>query len=318
MRYLTTLALAAALLVGWQTTGWCAYGMGDRPSAITGREIWSDKVISTEDFEGKWLFIDFFAVWCGPCMGELPNLVKETKDLRGDKFEVLAVSLDSPETADKLKSTLKKAGATWPCIYQGGTWKTPPAVEWGVRGIPATYLLNPQGVIVATNLRGETLRPALDFFLNHKGDYAPVSVIANVGEREFGAPLKVHFALANPRQTPLNLRVNVEQYIPVYAADDPEHKGRPVDMKVVTVQDGPDYTQAVDCSKFGYGGYDLIVDIDPNATYISIDYDAQLPETVTASNPDGLWLGSYYSSGLKKKEEPKAEPAKAEPAKAEG
>jgi thiol-disulfide isomerase/thioredoxin len=311
MRLLTTFTLAAMLL-GWQTTGWCSYAMGDRPSPIKGREIWSDKVISTDDYQGKWLLIDFFATWCGPCMGELPNLVKETKDLRGAKFEVLAVSLDSPETVDQLKPELKKAGAKYPCIYQGGTWKTPPAVEWEIRGIPASFLLNPQGVIVATNLRGENLRPALDFFLNHKGDYAPISITAELGKREFGQPLPVHFALANPRQTPLNLRINVEQYIPVFAADDPEHKGQPVDMKVVTLKDGPDYTEAVDCSKFGFGEYDLTLELDPQATYLSIDYETQLPETVTASNPDGIWLGGYHSSSLKQKEEPTAEAAKTE------
>jgi hypothetical protein len=186
-------------------------------------------------------------------------------------------------------------------IYQGGTWKTPPATEWGVRAIPASYLVNPQGVVVATNLRGEDLRPLLDFFLSRPGDYPPVAVSARPTERKSAAEaLPVHFELYNPVHTPLKLEVTVSQYVPVYAADDPDHKNRPIDMQEKRANpSGPDYTYDVDCSNFGTATEDMQVPIDPGATSIEIDYRVQLPNSIDSAHPDGVWTSGYYYGGLK-------------------
>jgi peroxiredoxin len=275
---------------------------GDRPSEVKGRNIWTDKVISTEDYRGKWLLVDFFATWCGPCMGELPNLIKETKDLRGDNFEVLGISLDAPQTADHLKPVLKKAGAKYPMIYQGGTWKTPPATEWGVRAIPASYLIDPQGVVVATNLRGDALRPLLEFFLNHPGPYPAVNVDVKPGEREAGNPLPLNFYLDNPRHTPLKFEVTVSQYVPVYAADDPDHKKQPVDFQEKRANgDAPDLSSDVDCSKDGSGTASLTIPVEPDALFLEADYRVQLPDSVDSAHPDGVWMTGYFESSLKQK-----------------
>jgi peroxiredoxin len=297
---LAVLALCAAVAAPVQAKPFSA---GDRPSEIRGYELWSGKTVSTDDYRGKWLLVDFFATWCGPCMHELPNLVAETADLRGAKFEVLGISLDATDTVDQLRPVLKKHHARYPMIFQGGDWKTPPATEWGVHGIPATYLVNPQGVIVATNLRGEDLRPVLDFFLSQQSDYAPVSVSAHPGERAAGQPLPVHFDLSNPNHQPLKLQVEVAQYLPVYAADDPQHKGQPVDMQEKQLNpDGPDFNLDVDCSNFGMGSEDISVPIEASARFIEVDYKVQLPGSVDAQHPDGVWTSGYWQSSLKQAE----------------
>jgi thiol-disulfide isomerase/thioredoxin len=268
------------------------YGVGDRPAEIIGREIWSDKVISTEDYLGKWLLIDFFATWCGPCVAELPNLVNETKDLRGDRFEVLAVSVDFAETHDRLKPMLREHGATYPCIYQGGGWQTPPVKEWGVNGIPAIYLLNPQGVIVATGLRGELLRPALNYFLNTTIDIPPISLAATAGETIPGEPLAIHFDVLNPTRDALSLRVHAVQYIPEFADSDPEKQGRPTNWRKVSVSGEDDPLEySVDCSDWGHGSHYLLLDWDPEAYYLSLDFSVRMPHSVGDAEPDGVWIG---------------------------
>jgi thiol-disulfide isomerase/thioredoxin len=293
MRCLRLAVLAVAALIAASVPALAeGFSVGDRPSPIVGNEIWSGKVISTEDFRGKWLLIDFFATWCGPCMHELPNLVKETADLRGDNFEVLAVSVDFPNTVDKLKPTLKEHGAKYPCIYQGGGWKTAPVQEWGVNGIPAVFLLNPQGVIVATGLRGEALRPALEYFLNHGEGVPPIGLSAELSEAQDGQPVKLMINALNPLRTPLELRIEAVQIKPVFAADDPEHAGDPVDWQEIQANsEGPEYTLTLDCSNWGFGEGSVELPLDPDSYYLSLEYQMQMPNSITADNADGIWLG---------------------------
>lgn len=291
--------LCMALVCGTAIAQAGPYSIGDRPSEIVGREIWSDKVISTEDFRGKWLLVDFFATWCGPCVHELPNLVAETRDLRGEKFEVLAVSVDFPTTHDKLKPMLREHGADYPCIYQGGGWQTPPVKAWGVNGIPAIFLLNPQGVIVATGLRGDKLRPALEYFLEHGESVPPMTLAVTPADTEDSAELALHFDVINPLRTPLELRVDAVQYVPEFAEDDPEKQGRPLRYNEVSSNpDGVDHEYAVDCSDWGFGGHYLLIDLDPDGFYLSVEYSVKMPGSETADNPDGVWLGGDYFTQL--------------------
>ncbi len=174
--YIALVAVLAACLL-LSTAAWAGrFGPGDRPSDFYGRNVQDNTVLKLEDFSGKWVLVDFWATWCGPCMGELPNLIAVTNPLRGSSFEVLGVSLDYDKTMDKLRPVMREQGITYPVIYPGGGWSTPAAKEWAVGGIPDTYLLSPQGVVVATGLRGEALQPALQKFLGLKETYAPTCV----------------------------------------------------------------------------------------------------------------------------------------------
>jgi peroxiredoxin len=113
--------------------------------------------LSVADFKGKVLLVDFWATWCGPCMREMPNVVDAWKKHKDQGFAVLGVSLDRPDSAEKIRKVMKKSGMEWPQIYDGDGWKTQPARLNGVRSIPATFLLDREGKVVATNLRGEAL-----------------------------------------------------------------------------------------------------------------------------------------------------------------
>jgi hypothetical protein len=105
-------------------------------------------------------------------MREFPNMLKRTKPYVDDgRLQVITVSADSAETLPDLRRTIHKYRLAYPVIYDGGIYDEEggspiPAVEWNIRGWPSSFLVNPQGVIVANDLRGDKLAPMLDRYLN--------------------------------------------------------------------------------------------------------------------------------------------------------
>lgn len=127
------------------------------------------KSIKLADFKGKVVLIDFWAVWCGPCIGEMPNVVKAYADYNAKGFEVIGISFDQREGEQGLRDTIKgegKVGAKtgvmpWRQIYDGGFWNSGMAKRYGVQSIPKTVLIDKDGKVVAQNLRGKALESKL-------------------------------------------------------------------------------------------------------------------------------------------------------------
>ncbi len=117
------------------------------------------KPLSIARFKGKVVLVDFWATWCGPCIGELPNVLKAYDKYHGKGFEIVGISLDSDRA--KLDSFISDKKMTWPQYFDGKGWQTKLAGVYGVNSIPATYLLDGEGKIIAKNLRGEALEEAL-------------------------------------------------------------------------------------------------------------------------------------------------------------
>ncbi|MCD0487779.1 AhpC/TSA family protein [Pedobacter sp. MC2016-14] len=109
--------------------------------------------------QGKYVLIDFWASWCGPCRAENPNVLKAYQKFKDKNFEVLGVSLDSDKAA-WLKA-IKEDGMPWKQVSDLKAQENAAALLYGVRAIPQNFLLNPAGIIVATNLRGEELEKKL-------------------------------------------------------------------------------------------------------------------------------------------------------------
>ncbi len=113
------------------------------------------KKVKPSDFRGKYLLLDFWASWCVPCRQENPNIVKQYKTYKGRGFEILGISLDHTR-ADWLQG-IADDGLVWEQVSDLNFWDTHAVTLYQVQGIPASFLLDPEGVIIAKNLRGEEL-----------------------------------------------------------------------------------------------------------------------------------------------------------------
>lgn len=114
------------------------------------------KTLSLNQAKGKVTIIDFWASWCGPCRKENPNVVAMYNELHDKGLNIIGVSLDKDDA--KWKGAIEKDNLTWQHISNLQGWDEPIAVQYGVTSIPATVILDKNGVIVARNLRGEELK----------------------------------------------------------------------------------------------------------------------------------------------------------------
>ena len=115
------------------------------------------KPVNLSDFRGKYVLIDFWASWCGPCRQENPNVVKAYAQFKSKNFEILGVSLDNPNAKTAWLNAIEKDKLTWTQVSDLQGWKNQAARLYGVESIPQNFLIDPNGVIVAKNLRGENL-----------------------------------------------------------------------------------------------------------------------------------------------------------------
>jgi peroxiredoxin len=113
--------------------------------------------VSLSSFKGKYVLVDFWASWCGPCRRENPNVVRVFNKFRDKNFTILSVSLDRPDAKDKWLAAIHKDGLTWNHVSDLKFWDNAVAKQYGIRAIPQNLLLNPEGKIIAKNLRGEDL-----------------------------------------------------------------------------------------------------------------------------------------------------------------
>ena len=115
------------------------------------------KQVSLSDYRGKYVLVDFWASWCGPCRQENPAVIKAYNAFKGRNFDILGVSLDNPTGRDKWLKAIADDHLPWTQVADLRGWQNEAAKRYGVQSIPQNFLIDPAGKIVAANLRGEEL-----------------------------------------------------------------------------------------------------------------------------------------------------------------
>jgi len=122
--------------------------------------------IALHEFRGKYVLVDFWASWCGPCRAENPNVVKVYGTYKNKNFTVLGVSLDQPGAQANWLKAIHDDGLTWTQVSDLKFWKNEAAQLYGVLAIPQNFLIGPDGKIVGKNLHGDDLNNKLKELLN--------------------------------------------------------------------------------------------------------------------------------------------------------
>jgi peroxiredoxin len=133
--------------------------------------------IDISRYKGKVVLVDFWAMWCGPCIGELPNVKNTYNKYHDHGFEIIGISLDRDRS--RLENFIQSNDMPWPQYFDGKGWKNEIAVRFDIHSIPSTFLLDMDGNVRYANLRGSALKDAVEDLL--RGPSQPDGQITSSG-----------------------------------------------------------------------------------------------------------------------------------------
>ncbi|MAG56752.1 MAG: hypothetical protein CMJ83_10715 [Planctomycetes bacterium] len=119
------------------------------------------ETIDIGKLKGKVVLVDFWGTWCGPCIREMPNVVRAYEKYKAQGFVIIGVALDHPDKAGKIREIEQRFGMKWPQVYDGGFWNTKVAQLNRVSAVPCTYLLDRTGKTRYYRVNGQKLLDAI-------------------------------------------------------------------------------------------------------------------------------------------------------------
>jgi thiol-disulfide isomerase/thioredoxin len=143
-QFTVVVATLAAVMLGLAAGASAKVDVGDKPSinwpTVDGQRLTSDGLA------GRIVVLDFWATWCGPCMKMADHMVELHEEYHDQGVQIIGVSLDSSKT--QMQQVAKREGFDWPHVCDGKGWQSQYARQFGVRGIPHTFILSPEGQVL--------------------------------------------------------------------------------------------------------------------------------------------------------------------------
>jgi thiol-disulfide isomerase/thioredoxin len=115
---------------------------GQKAPAFQAKSLDNKPINFPGDYKGKLVLVDFWATWCPPCRGEIPNVVAAYEKFHSEGLEILGVTLDNAEGGSTLPSFLQKNKMTWPQVFEGKGWDCSVPRLYGINSIPSSFLVD--------------------------------------------------------------------------------------------------------------------------------------------------------------------------------